>query len=395
MSAADDEGAPGSEGSAGEGEAATPAAPPRNEGFGPPPGQASPFAAPALSAPKPSPFAATVAMSTADVRPAATSPAATSPAAASPAATGATTNPEEDAAAAFAASTAPLPGATRPVAGGAVCAVHHDAQAVGTCGRCGNFVCPLCLDPIADEETWCESCRQHAGGNRIAWERTDGGLLGRWYKTTRDVLLSPQMTFERARPGALMESVTYNAMTGVFIGLPLGLLVAAIVALFAALGQSDPYGLGNDPDFEGPAMVLGAVLIFFAMPVVMAIVNLVTVAIRGIVYYLALLVMGAQVDAAVPFWTVAYASGAMSVAYVPIQIIQQIPIIGPIIGLLGYLAMEVWYALTLTMTAQHHHGLSQGRAAMAGWAYFIVFAALIGSCCCIGFFAALMGNSGL
>jgi hypothetical protein len=38
------------------------------------------------------------------------------------------------------------------------CAVHVDAEATGTCARCGSFACPQCVAMEDGERVWCTSC---------------------------------------------------------------------------------------------------------------------------------------------------------------------------------------------------------------------------------------------
>lgn len=273
----------------------------------------------------------------------------------------------------------------------AQCAVHEDAQATGTCGRCGNFVCPLCLDPLADRDDWCEACRERAGGNRMAWEREEGGIWGRWWQTTRDVLFSPTLTFDRARPGSVGQALLYNALTGVIVGAVFTALGVCALGALAALGGLEE--LAADPGFSalgGEAVLAMLMVLILLSPLFTALYTLFLVGVRGLVYYIAILVVGGGGEARYPFWTVSYL-GAMNVSMIPLQIIQQIPILGPILGLVLLLAIEVWYALQLTRAAERYHGLEGGRATFAGWAFFLLMTLLGISCCCGG---VLLGMAG-
>ncbi len=246
---------------------------------------------------------------------------------------------------------------------GASCAAHAGAQATGTCERCGNFLCPLCTD-LFEEDGWCEACRERAGG-RVPFEREeDGGLLYRWYATARAFVFSPRDTLDRTRPGSLQAALMHNALTGVFSGLIAGGLGLCLVAVLARMVSR-----------ELDDVAVAVLVMSLAAPLVMPVYTLLATAVRGTVYYVALVLVGGG-DARAAYWVTAYL-GSMHLAHYPIAMLQRLPIVGAPAGLLLQLGVEVWYALQLTHAAERYHGLTGGKATFAGWAGFVVLACLV------------------
>lgn len=80
---------------------------------------------------------------------------------------------------------------------GAQC-LPHGAPSLGTCPRCGAFVCTACV-PAGDEQ--CGACAARHPLEPLAWE-APGFLPGRFVATWWRVMLRPARTFERMDPGA-------------------------------------------------------------------------------------------------------------------------------------------------------------------------------------------------
>jgi hypothetical protein len=258
------------------------------------------------------------------------------------------------------------------------CAAHPNAPSTGTCGRCGNFLCPRCVDILADHDDWCAACRERAGGNKMPWEREEGSALRRWWDTTRAMFSSPGMTFERTEPGSLKKALSFNALVGLIYGAVMaGLLGLATVGLLALPGDAAR-------DLRDPAVATGVfALILLAVPLGGVLGSLLAAAVRAGVFYLATQLCGGGGEARTALWATSYL-GAAQLALLPLQIVQQIPLLGPFLGLLGYLFFEVYFALQLTKVAERYCGLTQGKAVFAGWAGFLVLAALMMSCCLFG-----------
>ncbi|MBX3274720.1 MAG: hypothetical protein KF729_30920 [Sandaracinaceae bacterium] len=273
-------------------------------------------------------------------------------------------------------------------AGVPLCASHEGAQSTGTCARCGNFVCPLCLDELSALPDHCEACREREGGGLIAFERGDVGLFARWGRTTRDVLLSPTRTFEAVRPGSLGASMGYVALTGLGIGSVFAMCIGSLIVVIAAAGLvGDAF-----PDAE-PAVFLGVLVAAAFFYVIMFPLVLITSAcVRATIFHLAARLGGGRADYATSLWATGYLH-AIALAYLPLVVLQQIPVVGVFVGLLGHLAVEVFYALQLTTAARRYHQLADGRAALAGWSGFLVIVVL-GITCCLGSFVLLAAVGG-
>lgn len=268
---------------------------------------------------------------------------------------------------------------------GAVCAAHDGAQAIATCARCGNFVCPLCLDPLSPLPEHCAACRAREGG-AIAWERDDGrSWFARWWQTSRDVVFRPRDTFENVRPGRVGAAVGYVSVTGALMGLLLSALLGAAVAVLAAAGL---FGDLLETSDVSLAAAVGIVLgVLLSYPLLFVLGMLLSVALRTLVYHGAVALLGGRGGFAASLWTVSYVHG-IYLAQLPLAVVQQVPLIGPFIGLAGYLAIEVFVGVQLTRTAERYHGLTGARAALAGWSMFFLSVVFVGSCCVLGFIFA-------
>jgi hypothetical protein len=292
-------------------------------------------------------------------------------------------------------ATAPAPTVEAPIAAAvARCAVHEDAQATGTCARCGNYVCPLCLDPSSYKDDVCESCRERIGADVIPWERGEGSWLGRWWRTSVAIVLRPSDSFERTQPGSWAAALGYASVTGGFIGFVTTALIGAMLGVLFAFGGFDV--LRDDPSFAelGPGFV--AAFALFAMvfyPLLSVLMTLVLVLARALLFHLSVAMMGGHGGLGASVWATSYLS-AIHLTWLPLGVIQNVPFIGPVLALFGYLAIEIWYSLALTTVARRYHGLEGGRATFAGWFPFLVFFVLSISCCVLGLFLVL-GTAGM
>jgi len=264
-----------------------------------------------------------------------------------------------------------------------MCATHEGAQSTGTCARCGNFVCPLCLDALSALPDHCEDCREREGGGRILWERPEeGSWLSRWWRTCRDVILHPTRTFEDARPGSLGSAATFTVVTGGFLGVCaaalVGCLLGAVVLLMGAEGTLPGGGLDGEAGAFG---LLGIACIVVAYIVIIPAVLVVMSLVRGTVFHLTAMAMGGEASYADSLWASFYLHGVY-LLQLPLGVVQQIPLIGPMIALLALLAYEVYFAVQFTTVANRYHRLEGGRATFAGWSVFL-FAVLTGCLLCV------------
>ena len=269
------------------------------------------------------------------------------------------------------------------------CAVHEDAQATGTCVRCGNYVCPLCLDPSSDRDDMCDACRDRVGADIIPWERDDGSIFARWGRTVSTMVLRPSDTFERTQPGSWASALGFASLTGAFIGIVFTVLGICAVGLLAAVGGFDI--LRDDPAFAEmgsgfvTALVVAALLLY---PLITVLMTDLIVVVRALLFHLPVALMDGKGGLGASMWATSYLS-AVHLAWLPLAVLQQVPFIGPLLGLFGYLVIEIWYALALTTVARRYHGLEGGRATFAGWFPFLAFFALTISCCVLGMLLAL------
>jgi len=259
----------------------------------------------------------------------------------------------------------------------AVCATHAGAQSTGACERCGNFICPLCLDEFSGLPDHCEDCREREGGGLIAFERDDAGLLRRWWRTVKDVLFRPTRTFETVRPSSLGAAVGFGALTGaivVSVIASIGLCAAGLIAVLGAEPATGPTGLATLV-----AMLVGYVVLFPLFVVLGA-------GVRTSVFHASVKLLGGDGGIAASFWALSYLQ-ATTVLLWPLLVVRAIPGIGPFLGLLALLAIEVFYALQLTTVARRYHSLSEGRATMAGWSIFVTGITVTSLCCLLSVFA--------
>jgi hypothetical protein len=265
---------------------------------------------------------------------------------------------------------------------GPVCAVHEGAPATGTCERCGNFVCPLCLDTRVLSDLRCAACRARGGTGQIPWESGEGSWAARWWQTCRAVIFQPTHTFSATRPGSVGAALGFVAVTGAFMGVLLGALGACALGALLGLGSLSEIGVGPD-------MMVGVLIaVIVIYPILVPIGLLFSVALRALIYHAGIAMFGGQGGIGTSFWVVSYLH-AIHLTALPLLVIQQIPIIGPLIGLAAYVGIEIYYALVLTNAARNYHGLEGGRASLAGWLGFIVMAVLATTCCLFAMMFAL------
>lgn len=255
------------------------------------------------------------------------------------------------------------------------CAAHEDAHATGTCARCGNFVCPLCLDAFSAFADHCEACRARAGAQQIAWEREGGGWIRRYATTVRDVLFRPSPTFDRAEPGSLGSSLAFAAVTGLVLGVVQGAVFGAIVGVVL--------GVEGIPEHDAAttfAVTLAGAAC--AVPLVDVLQQIVGTLIWGALYHAGVLLVGGRGGFATSLWSMGYVS-AIAIAWLPVSFVQFVPTIGPLLAMLAMLALTVWVSIRLTHVGQRFHELSVGRATLAAW-FPVLVLFVLGAICLAG-----------
>ncbi len=267
--------------------------------------------------------------------------------------------------------------------GAASCATHDGAQSTGACARCGNFVCPLCLDESSGLPGHCAACREREGGGIIAFERSEGGLFRRWWQTSKDMLLRPTRTFETVRPGSVVAAAGFVGLTGTIVGGSVSALGLCLAGVVAGLGSREELQLSG-----GLGRNWGILLVALASYVVLMPVGLLIGGfLRACVFHLAAVLLGARRGFGVSLWSMSYLQ-VTAITLLPLMFVRAVPFLGDILGVVGLLAIEVFYATQLTTVARRYHGLSEGRASMAGWSIFVCGVAFASLCCLLGVFAA-------
>lgn len=116
---------------------------------------------------------------------------------------------------------------------GGRCALHPDRDSLGTCARCGNFMCSTCNSGGA--EAMCPSCRQRTGTGVFPYHRDDFSFDRLW-----------SFTFEAWKKQWVMLSVAVLALGGVYVmgSFVLQLFIGGSTALLGRGGEGGGGSLG-------------------------------------------------------------------------------------------------------------------------------------------------------
>lgn len=240
------------------------------------------------------------------------------------------------------------------------CAAHPDTAADAICARCGDLVCGACLGPGDADTRVCAACRERLGLDRIAWEQAVGGWASRWWRTTRGVLFASVPTFSAATPGSPGRALGYLATVM--------LTVALVATLMNVLTFSSRVGL----------VALPAALPIFAFVLVAQAAHVLT---RTLVFHAAVHVLGGR-GLLRSVWGSAYAHAPL-LFYAFVSVFAPLSSNGVVVAVL-VLCTELWLFGELLIVAQHVHGLSGGRALLAGAAPWLVLVALASASCLSG-----------
>lgn len=102
----------------------------------------------------------------------------------------------------------------------AVCAVHTDQPASGTCPRCGNFVCDRCeRDAVRN----CPACVKLVGAAQavtLPWEQREAlGLAKAFVEQVKLAILKPGLYVSAIRPtGSWREAFTFGWLVSAVVG---------------------------------------------------------------------------------------------------------------------------------------------------------------------------------
>lgn len=242
----------------------------------------------------------------------------------------------------------------------------HDALAVGICPRCGDNVCSACLDASSALPDHCAACRDRVGAARMPWEEDGGSWARRWGRQTRALLLRPRETLESTRLTSWKAAVGYAATCGALHGAAITAVMSCGFGCLLLLSRPDQIGeigRGRFPE--------GAVLAFALLaPLLMTLWQLFVVALRSLCFHLPVALFGGGGGFGVSVAGCSYVS-VLHLGGLVLSLAGAIPLLGSFIYLFGWVLLEVWAALLQTTVARTQHGLSPGRAIIAGWAPFL------------------------
>lgn len=249
-----------------------------------------------------------------------------------------------------------------PGEGAARCAAHPDLAAIGTCERCGDFVCRGCADPR--HPGVCVRC----GGrlpSGIAWEDPRaGGPVGRFLRTVRDVLVRPRVAF----PGPIRAwpALAFAAVCGLGLG-------AMLVAMAGALLLADSELLRGRLEESRSAFLL-AMGLALLLPVVLTVLFGVA---QAASFALGLVSVGRPRGAfRFALRACGYAQGilllSVLVPFLAAVAAQLVGTVGPLFGathVTWIVASALWPILSARVCffAGRGLGLSSGRAAFAAF----------------------------
>jgi hypothetical protein len=240
------------------------------------------------------------------------------------------------------------------------CAVHEDAHSTQSCARCGNYACPLCLDPVSVFPEYCAACRAREGATKIAWERGDAGAFRRFWRTARDILLRPGLTFDRAEPGSPWRALSYAAIVGALNGLGLVLAVLTAFAIYFYTRDLDrsPILRAYFVIFPCTALVLG--------PLMSAIQSVALSFVYALIYHLGVRIAGGRGRFGASLWATAYLH-AIWLPWLVLLPLHTVPLLGNVASIVMLLAVLLWTSIRLTQIGQRYHELSFGRAVATAW----------------------------
>lgn len=228
------------------------------------------------------------------------------------------------------------------------CAVHPDVRAIGTCRRCGTFVCAACAKSSALGELRCQTCLEREQAEALPWDNRDQlGILSAFVKTCRAVLFEPRRTFSTAPPEAPVTSSLLFAALAQIPGI-LGTLVAYI-GIFGAVGL---VALSSEHARAPNAglVAIGAVVIVIAILVMAVVMGTIgTVAFAGVSHLLLHMTGNTR---------------SFSATLRGAALAQSTRVLGliPFCGLYG---VTIWAVILEVFAYQRFHGTSTGRATLA------------------------------
>ena len=231
------------------------------------------------------------------------------------------------------------------------CPVHPQVQAFVRCSRCGRPACVYCLPGDGVVCTECHALDEANG--LVPWERPDLGWVARFVRTVSSALGQPSATFERMVPAPAGRAVAFAAL--------FHLLVAALTAL-AAAPMLDALMGGR---FDRPSLAMfGCVVV--GLPPVLAGLGVVASLLLGAIFHVGATACGGRARFSASLRVASYAQ-AFAAAF-PVLFIAGLPFgIAPALLVVGFLGQLVYWGTCLSAAARGPHGLTGGRARLAGW----------------------------
>ena len=150
--------------------------------------------------------------------------------------------------------------------------------------------------------------------------------------------------------------------------------------------------IGDSSDIEragrGRWSVEGMVLFTVFCPILTAAWQVATVSLRALCVHLPVALSGRGAGFGVSVAGCGYTSFVYLGALV-LSLSSAVPILGSLLYLGGWLGLEIWAASLQTTMVRTQHGLTGGRAILAGWMPFLALTAL-SLLCCVGVLAYLL-----
>ncbi|HEX4621349.1 MAG TPA: hypothetical protein VH208_07265 [Myxococcaceae bacterium] len=234
---------------------------------------------------------------------------------------------------------------------------------MGTCARCGNFICSACATQKGDQ-TLCPTCAGlvDAGREPTPWEqREELGWRSGWWRTAKKVLIEPEKFWKTVRPHAPWQEALWFGwlvvVAAAAIAIPFELLQAGqMKELIETFGKDLPKDVRTLLwSWGGPGAAIGIQVVSTALYPVWLLIN------AAIVHVFAMLAGASKNGFGATVRALAYAS-------VP-NVFAGIPYVGGLCGLY-VIVLEVWALYKIQET-------TLARALIA------VLAPLVLLCCCI------------
>ena len=263
----------------------------------------------------------------------------------------------------------------QPLPPEARCAVHLTTPALGTCARCGNFICTQCLGP--DQASYCEKCRAlgDVGRTPPPWERrAELGLIPAFIEQWKTSVFEPDK-FWRSLPaeGSTVQPLLFAWLVGLLQAAPAALVQVInfqqIKASLAIALPHPPAWLADLSPWVFAAIVTVPVVVLFPL----------TFYLSAALVHLGCKLWGAGdkgFDATAR--VLGYAQGPLLVGWVPV------------LGLVGVVYLIVLQVMGISRV----HGTTAGKATLG------ILTVPILLTCCLGigafvFVLTMLRNAGL